>query len=117
MAAERQEAPESSKEVESGQIKTPRLRGDEFSQEATFAQEARRVAGELVRLHRHGGIRSQADASFYANLIHTFRGNYTKPIAAESDAPSPRPYEQYQSLSVRDRESEEDAVGSQEERK
>jgi hypothetical protein len=27
MAAERQEAPESSKEVESGQIKTPRLRG------------------------------------------------------------------------------------------
>ena len=56
-------------------------------------------------------------ASFYANLIHTFRANYTKPVAAESDATSPRPYEQYQSLSVRDRESEEDAVGSQEERK
>ena len=50
--------------------------------------EARRIAGELVRLDKDGVI-SEADALFYANLVHIFDAIYTKPVAAESDATPP----------------------------
>ena len=40
--------------------------------------EARRIADELLKLHRDGAIKGPADASFYANLIHTFGATYTK---------------------------------------
>ena len=39
--------------------------------------EARRIAGELVKLHGAGAIKSDQDASFYANLIRTFDATYT----------------------------------------
>ena len=43
--------------------------------------EARRIAGELVRLHRDGAIRSQKDASFYAHLLRDFGATYTGPVS------------------------------------
>ncbi len=39
--------------------------------------EARRIAGELVRLHKAGAIKSEKDASFYANLIRRFGASFT----------------------------------------
>jgi hypothetical protein len=39
--------------------------------------EARHIAGELVRLHRDGAIRSQKDASFYVHLLRDFGATYT----------------------------------------
>jgi hypothetical protein len=53
--------------------------------------EARRIAGELVRLHGDGAIRSQKDASFYAHLIRDLDATYTgRIICAGKDLP-PRP--------------------------
>ena len=34
--------------------------------------EARRIADELVKLHKAGAIKSEQDASFYANLVYHF---------------------------------------------
>ena len=45
---------------------------------APTLNEARRIAYELLKLHRDGAIKEPADASFYANLIHTFGATYTK---------------------------------------
>jgi hypothetical protein len=39
--------------------------------------EARRIADELVKLHKAGAIKSEQDASFYANLIHLFGASFT----------------------------------------
>ncbi len=39
--------------------------------------EARRIARELVKLHRDGAIKSERDSSFYANLIRGFGAAYT----------------------------------------
>jgi hypothetical protein len=41
-------------------------------------QEARRIAAELVKLHRDGAISGPDDseARFWANLIHTFGATY-----------------------------------------
>jgi hypothetical protein len=45
-----------------------------------FETEARRIATELERLHRDGAISRKSsndkDASFYANLLHTFNATY-----------------------------------------
>ena len=38
--------------------------------------EARRVATELVRLHKAGAIKSEQDASSYANLVHLFGASF-----------------------------------------
>lgn len=47
--------------------------------------EARRVAGELVRLYRDGVIAGPDDpeARFYAHLIHTFQGAFAPKTTAE----------------------------------
>jgi hypothetical protein len=39
--------------------------------------EARRIADELVKLHEAGAIKSEQDASFYANLVHLFGASFT----------------------------------------
>ena len=39
--------------------------------------EARRIADELVKLHEAGAIKSEQDASFYANLVHRFGASFT----------------------------------------
>jgi hypothetical protein len=39
--------------------------------------EARRIADELVKLHKAGAIKSEQDASFYANLVHLFGASFT----------------------------------------
>ena len=49
--------------------------------------EARRIADELLKLHRDGATKGPTDASFYANLIHAFGATYTK--ANSSIEPSP----------------------------
>jgi hypothetical protein len=49
--------------------------------EQEFDGEAHRIAAELVRLHRDGGIASQADASFYAHLLRDFDATYTGPVS------------------------------------
>jgi hypothetical protein len=52
--------------------------------------EAHRIAAELVRLHRDGGIASQKDASFYANLLRDFKAVYTGPVRrVPADPPGP----------------------------
>ena len=38
--------------------------------------EARRIAGELVKLHKTGAIKNEQDASFYANLVHLFGASF-----------------------------------------
>ena len=40
--------------------------------------EARRIARELVKLHRDGAIKSERDASFYATLVRDFGATYAK---------------------------------------
>ena len=42
---------------------------------------ARRIARELVKLHRDGAIKTVGDASFYANLIRDFGATYAGPPA------------------------------------
>ena len=39
--------------------------------------EARRIAYELVKLHEAGAIKSEQDASFYANLVNLFGASFT----------------------------------------
>ena len=39
--------------------------------------EPRRIADELVKLHEAGAIKSDQDASFYANLVHLFGASFT----------------------------------------
>jgi hypothetical protein len=39
--------------------------------------EARRIAGELVKLHKAGAIKSDQDASLCANLVHLFVASFT----------------------------------------
>ena len=49
--------------------------------------EARRIAGELVKLHKAGAIKSEQDAAFYARLIRDFGAAYIgkiTPAEAES---------------------------------
>ena len=41
--------------------------------------EARRIADELLKLHRDGAIKGPADASFFARLIRDFCATYTAP--------------------------------------
>ena len=41
--------------------------------------EARRIAGELLKLHRDGAIKEPSDASFLARLIRDFSATYTAP--------------------------------------
>jgi hypothetical protein len=50
--------------------------------EAGELTEARRIPGELVRLHRDGAIKTAGDASFYANLIRDFGATYAGPPSA-----------------------------------
>jgi hypothetical protein len=38
--------------------------------------EARRIADELVKLHKAGAIKNEQDASFYANLVHLFGASF-----------------------------------------
>jgi hypothetical protein len=58
--------------------------------EAGELTEARRIAGELVRLHRDGAIRSQKDASFDAHLLRDFDATYTGPArSVPAEPPGP----------------------------
>ena len=53
--------------------------------------EARRIARELVRLHKAGAIKSEQDASFYARLIRDFGASFTVrtgPVAPKPGAPN-----------------------------
>ena len=45
-------------------------------------EEARRIANELLELHNAAAIKSEQDASFYANLVHRFDGSFTACFAA-----------------------------------
>jgi hypothetical protein len=38
--------------------------------------EARRIADELVKLHKAGAVKSEQKASFYANLVHRFGASF-----------------------------------------
>ena len=58
--------------------------------EQEFDGEARRIAAELVRLHKDGAIASQADAMFYARLLCDFGAAYTGPVSSvPQDASGP----------------------------
>jgi hypothetical protein len=48
---------------------------------------ARRIAGELLKLHRDGAIKGAADASFFARLIRDFCATYTAPEANRRSDP------------------------------
>jgi hypothetical protein len=62
----------------------------DFSELDAELTEARRIAGELVRLHRDGAIRSQKDAGFYAQLLRDFGAAYTGPVSSvPQDASGP----------------------------
>ena len=50
-------------------------------------KEARRIADELLKLHRDGAIKGAADASFFARLIRDFCATYTAP--KRTAAPDP----------------------------
>lgn len=39
--------------------------------------EARRIAGELVKLHKAGAVKSEQDASIYADLNRRFGASFT----------------------------------------
>jgi hypothetical protein len=54
--------------------------------------EARCIAGELVRLHDDGAIKGPADASFFARLIRDFCATYT---AAPRRTAAPDPADPY----------------------
>ena len=61
--------------------------------EQEFDGEARRIAGELVRLHKDGAIASQADAMFYARLLCDFGATYLGTVeAASRRTPDQSPY-------------------------
>jgi hypothetical protein len=44
--------------------------------------EARRIARELVKLHRDGAIKTMGAPSFYANLVRDFGATYAGPPSA-----------------------------------
>ena len=46
--------------------------------------EAGRIATELSKFDRDGAIKSEQDASFYANLIRIFDATYTGPVGSTS---------------------------------
>ena len=53
--------------------------------------EARRIADELVKLHESGAIKSEQDASFYANLVHLFGASFSAhvgPHVSKQGAPN-----------------------------
>ena len=55
--------------------------------------EARRIVGQLVKLHKAGAIKSKQDASFHANLIRRFGASFTVrpwPVAAYPGVPNGR---------------------------
>jgi hypothetical protein len=54
--------------------------------------EARRIAKELVKLHRDGAIKTAGDASFYANLIRDFDATYPGPMSNTGKDLPPGPY-------------------------
>ncbi len=45
--------------------------------------EARRIADELVKLHEAGAIKSEQDASFYANLVHLFGASFSAHVVPQ----------------------------------
>ena len=45
--------------------------------------EARRIAHELVKLHEAGAIKSEQDASFYANLVHLFCASFSAHVGPQ----------------------------------
>ena len=45
--------------------------------------EARRIADELVKLHEAGAIKSEQDASFYANLVHLFGASFSAHVGPQ----------------------------------
>jgi hypothetical protein len=45
--------------------------------------EARRIAEELVKLHESGAIKSEQDASFYANLVHLFGASFSAHVGPQ----------------------------------
>ena len=49
--------------------------------------KARRIAGELLKLHRDGAIKGPSDASFFARLIRDFCATYTTPKRAAAPDP------------------------------
>ena len=53
--------------------------------------EARRIAGELLKLHRAGAIKGPPDASFFGRLIRDFCATYTAPKRTAPPDPV-RPY-------------------------
>jgi hypothetical protein len=54
--------------------------------------QARRIAQELVKLHRAGAIATKGDASFYANLIRDFDATYLGPMSNIGKDLPPGPY-------------------------
>ena len=52
--------------------------------------EARRIAGELAKLHHAGAIKTEGDASFYANLVRDFGATYAPQSAAALPSRGPR---------------------------
>ena len=49
--------------------------------------EARRIAGESVKLHKAGAIKSEQDASFYANLVRLFGASFTASVGPYAHKP------------------------------
>ena len=45
--------------------------------------EARRIVDELVKLHEAGAIKSEQDASFYANLVHLFGASFSAHVGPQ----------------------------------
>jgi hypothetical protein len=57
---------------------------------AAKSGEAKRLAGELLKLHRDGAISGPGDpeAEFYAQVIHTFGGTYTPTRPEKKEDPT-----------------------------
>ena len=49
--------------------------------------EAHRIADELGKLHAAGVIKSEKDASFYANLVHLFGASLTARVGPHVPKP------------------------------
>ena len=47
------------------------------SGESDVNADADRIAAELVKLHKAGAIKSEQDASFYANLVHLLGASFS----------------------------------------
>ena len=60
-----------------GQIRALRRQKRESGESDVNADaEARRIAAELVKLHKAGAIKSGRDAPFYANLAYLFGASF-----------------------------------------